>query len=90
MKNTDMRRQCAIFVWGKRGRVVSPGSRRMDYLIKLFKYRNAGVKEYWFVDPEKNRITVYNFMHDTIEEYAFGDIVSVGIYEDFLIKVSDM
>lgn len=70
--------------------IVSPGSKRMDYLIKLFKYRNAGVKEYWIVDPEKNRITTYNFVHDTIEEYAFGDIVPVGIYEDFSIKVSDM
>lgn len=70
--------------------IVSPSSKRMDYLIKLFKYRNAGVKEYWIVDPEKNRITTYNFVHDTIEEYAFGDIVPVGIYEAFTIKVSDM
>ncbi len=67
--------------------IASPGSKRMDYLIKLFKYRSAGVKEYWIVDPEKNRITVYNFVYNTIEEYAFGDSVPVGIYEDFSIKV---
>lgn len=36
----------------------------------------------------KNRITVYNFVHDTIEEYAFDEDVPVGIYEDFSIKVS--
>ena len=41
--------------------IVSPSSQRMDYLTKLFKYRTAGVREYWIVDPEKNRITVYNF-----------------------------
>ena len=70
--------------------IVSPSSKRMDYLIKLFKYRNAGVKEYWIVDSEKDRITVYNFVHDTIEEYAFGDDVPAGIYEDFSIKVSYM
>jgi len=70
--------------------IVSPSSKRMDYLIKLFKYRNVGVKEYWIVDSEKNRITVYNFVHDTIEEYALGDDVPAGIYEDFSIKVSDM
>ena len=69
--------------------IVSPSSKRMDYLIKLFKYRNAGVKEYWIVDSEKDRITVYNFVHDTIEEYAFGDDVPAGIYEDFSIKVSE-
>ena len=38
--------------------IVSPGSRRMDYYTKLFKYRSAGVREYWIVDPGKNRITV--------------------------------
>ena len=41
--------------------VVSPSSRRMDYILKLFKYRSAGVREYWIVDPDKNRVTVYNF-----------------------------
>ncbi|GFI44452.1 MAG: Uma2 family endonuclease [Dorea sp.] len=68
--------------------IVSQSSKRMDYLIKLFKYRNAGVKEYWIVDENKNRITVYNFLHDTIEEYAFGEDIPVGIYEDFSIRIS--
>lgn len=42
----------------------------------------------WIVDSEKNRITVYNFVNDTVEEYAFGDDVPVGIYKDFSIKSS--
>lgn len=29
--------------------IVSPSSQRMDYLTKLFKYRTAGVREYWIV-----------------------------------------
>ncbi len=68
--------------------IVSPSSKQIDYLIKLFKYRNAGVKEYWIVDAEKNRITVYNFVYDTIEEYSFGEDIPVGIYEDFSIRIS--
>ena len=40
--------------------VVSP-SRPLDYSTKLFKYRLAGVQEYWLVDPDKARITVWNF-----------------------------
>lgn len=68
--------------------IVSPSSKRMDYFIKLFKYRTAGVKEYWIVDPEKNRITVYNFEQDNMEEYSFGEGVPVGIYEGFSIKIS--
>lgn len=41
--------------------IVSPSSKRMDYSVKLFKYRSSGVREYWIVDMEKNRITVWNF-----------------------------
>ncbi len=65
--------------------VVSPGSNRMDYMIKLFKYRTAGVKEYWIVDKSKDRITVYNFLTDDMAEYTFNDNVKVGIYTDLEI-----
>ena len=67
--------------------IVSPGSRHMDYFTKLFKYRTAGVKEYWIVDPEKDSVMVYRFEQETMEQYPFGDDVPVGIYEGFSIKV---
>lgn len=67
--------------------IVSPGSRQMDYFKKLFKYRTAGVREYWVVDPDRNMITVYNFEHDTMKEYSFGEEVPAGIYKDFTIKI---
>lgn len=65
--------------------IVSPASRQMDYNKKLFKYRTAGVREYWIVDPEKKRIMVYDFEHDTVAEYTFCDKVKIGIYADFEI-----
>ena len=65
--------------------IVSPGSRRMDYYTKLFKYRTAGVREYWIVDPEKNRITVYSFESDDTAEYTFSETVKPGIYNDLEI-----
>lgn len=65
--------------------IVSPTSRSMDYNKKLFIYRAAGVREYWIVDPMKQLIMVYNFEHDTFEQYSFSDKVKVGIYEDFEI-----
>lgn len=67
--------------------IVSPSSHKMDYYLKLFKYRTAGVKEYWIVDPDKERIFVYRFEQDTMDEYLFGNDVPVGIYQDFVIKV---
>ena len=65
--------------------VVSPGSRRIDYFIKLFKYRTAGVREYWIVDPEKERITVYNFEEEDGADYDFDDKVRSCIYADLEI-----
>ena len=69
--------------------IVSPSSRQMDYYKKLFKYRTAGVREYWVVDPDRQLVTVYNFEKETMDQYSFGDDVPAGIYEDFSIKVSD-
>ncbi len=70
--------------------VVLPGSRRMDYSIKLFIYRSAGVREYWIVDLDKNRIMVHNFEHKDINEYTFSDMVKAGIYEDLSIDFSKL
>lgn len=70
--------------------VVSPSTRPMDYLKKLMKYGAAGVREYWIVDQEKDRIIVYNFEHDTVEEYTFSDRVRAGIYEDLEIDFSQI
>lgn len=70
--------------------IVSPGSRRTDYYTKLFKYRTAGVREYWIVDPEKNRIMVYSFESDDTAEYTFSESVKAGIYDDLQIDFSSI
>lgn len=67
--------------------IVSPSSKPRDYLTKLFKYRTAGVREYWIVDPDKQMTMVYGFEKDTVEPYNFGEEVPSGIYEGFYIKV---
>ena len=59
--------------------IVSTSSKPIDYMTKLFKYRTAGVREYWIVDPMKQMITVYAFEHDTVEQYNFNEDVPVGI-----------
>jgi Uma2 family endonuclease len=65
--------------------IVSPGSKRMDYYVKLFKYRTAGVREYWIVDPMKNTIMTYNFESEDVEDYTFKDKVKANIYDDLII-----
>ena len=68
--------------------IVSPASRKMDYFTKLFKYRTAGVREYWIVDPLKNLILIYNFDTSDSEQYIFADTVKAGIYEDLYLDFS--
>ena len=67
--------------------IVSPESKPMDYFTKLFKYRDADVREYWIVDPTKDLVMAYRFEKETMEQYSFGEDVPVGIYEGFSIKV---
>ncbi|MBR5376264.1 MAG: Uma2 family endonuclease [Lachnospiraceae bacterium] len=47
--------------------IVSPSSKKLDYSIKLFKYRTAGVKEYWIIDPEIRQVQIRDFEN---EDYA--------------------
>ena len=70
--------------------IVSNSSRQMDYMRKLFKYRSAGVREYWIADPMKNRITVYNFEAGTTEEYQMQDTIPVGIFEGLWIDFAQI
>ena len=41
--------------------VLSPSNRGKDLLLKLTKYREAGVREYWVLDPDKRTLMVYFF-----------------------------
>jgi len=68
--------------------IVSKGSLSHDYIRKLNLYLNAGVREYWIVDYQRNKITVWNFENDIMLEYTFQDKVKAGIYQDFEIDFS--
>lgn len=71
--------------------IVSPSSQRMDYLTKLFKYRTAGVREYWIVNPMKQTVLVYSFGEkEDSRQYLFEDEIGVGIYPGFEIKISEL
>ena len=62
--------------------VVSPTNRAYDQFLKLNKYRGAGVREYWLVDPAKKKVIVYRLEDDDLpESYSFSDKVPLGISE---------
>ena len=61
--------------------ILSPSSRKKDSYIKLVKYSNADVREYWLVDPDKKRVVVYDFANDELAKgYTFKEKVPVSIF----------
>lgn len=62
--------------------ILSQSTRKKDSLLKTQKYANAGVREYWIVDPKKKRVIVYDFENDEWPIlYGFEDIVPVSIFD---------
>ncbi|MCM1414978.1 MAG: Uma2 family endonuclease [bacterium] len=70
--------------------IVSPSSKHMDYERKLKLYREAGVREYWIVDPQRQIVTVYDLEHGAeAVEYPFSEQIKVGIYEDLYLDLTE-
>jgi Uma2 family endonuclease len=72
--------------------IVSPSSASHDYIRKAATYSNAGVREYWIIDPHNEIINIYNFGDEVYHptQYGFDEQVKVGIYEDLVIDFSQM
>lgn len=63
--------------------ILSPSTKHRDCIIKLNKYKNAGVREYWLIDPLKLNVIVYNFEHDNYPiTYDFNSTIPVGVWDD--------
>jgi Uma2 family endonuclease len=72
--------------------IVSPSTGRIDKMEKFNKYEQAGVKEYWIVEPQEKMVSVF-----TIQEngrygrpalYTVQDNVKVTIFENLSIELS--
>ncbi len=63
--------------------ILSSSTKRKDSLIKLKKYADAGVREYWLVDPDKKRVVVYLFEENDIcpASSSFTNKIPVAIFD---------
>lgn len=60
--------------------VLSPSTKSKDCVIKLNKYMNAGVKEYWIIDPDEEKVFAYDFADGCeLKQYDFTDSIPVAI-----------
>ena len=62
--------------------VLSPSTKMKDMVIKLAKFYGAGVREAWFIDPDRRQIAAYHdLQHESVPQiYSFQDEVPVGIW----------
>lgn len=66
--------------------IISKSTRRKDYTLKKNKYKNAGVREYWILDPYKRVLVIYNFEnHETPVLCGLSEPMPMGIYNGKLM-----
>ena len=72
--------------------IVSPSNATLDYVKKLSLYENAGVREYWIVNPDDKNVVVYDLdkASRNASTFTFDDQVKAGIYEDLIIDFKDI
>lgn len=71
--------------------IVSPSNPADDYIRKLYYYKNAGVREYWIVDPRRKTVTINYFDGNMLNiQYSFDSTLKVNIYDDLYINFSEI
>lgn len=66
--------------------IISPSTKIKDYTKKLSKYMEAGVREYWILDPYQQKLLVYFFESDSYPViYGLDTPVPIGIYHGELV-----
>ena len=72
--------------------VLSPSTQRHDQLVKLNLYQQAGVQEYWIVDPENRTVRVLLQTGDGTfrihEVYGQEDVAKVNVLEGCFVELS--
>ena len=69
--------------------ILSPSNTAIEMERKFRLYREAGVREYWVLDPEHKSLHVYNFKDNIIfpQTYSSTEIAKVGIFPDLEITL---
>ena len=72
--------------------IISPSTASHDYIRKLNLYADAGVREYWIVDPREEKVLVYRLAEEEIkvEPHSFQEKVKAGIFEYLWIDFQEV
>jgi Uma2 family endonuclease len=70
--------------------IVSPDNVERDTVIKRADYAQAGIPEYWIVNPEEGTVTVLKFedgVYMTHGVFVRGEIATSVLLVDFAVNV---
>jgi len=73
--------------------ILSPNTKSKDMALKLNTFMSSGVSEYWIVDPDNRRITIYTFVDyqiDKTEVYKKNETAKSEIFEGLLIDANEI
>lgn len=72
--------------------IISPSNPGHDYVMKLNLYADAGVQEYWIVDPLTKVISVYHLKEQNFRatSYTFQDRIKSSIFNDLDIDFTEL
>ena len=71
--------------------VLSPSNRKTDLQRKALLYANAGVEEYWIIDPEKRRILIQQLVEGKVdlEIFTSGSVTS-AVLPGFTVGIDEI
>jgi len=72
--------------------ILSPSTSKRDLLTKLVKYQNAGVREYWIVDPDAKVVKVHILENGryAISSYESTDTIAVTVLDGCSIVLPEV
>jgi Uma2 family endonuclease len=72
--------------------ILSPSNSAIEMQMKFELYREAGVREYWVIDPENTTLTVYLFQNNDINTkvYKYNDKVAVTVLPGLTISLEQV
>ncbi len=73
--------------------ILSPSAKQKDMMVKPARYKAAGVKEYWIIDPESHTVLVHTFAldeNDEIHIYNENAVIHSKVRPELVIKAKEL
>jgi Uma2 family endonuclease len=73
--------------------IISPNNSKHDSITKFNLYQEAGVKEYWIIDPIEKILNVYtlqNNMYIGLQPQSEGEKIKSKLFPDINIELNDI